>query len=138
NVDRGLSRVVMTAVERDRRNRYKTARALGMDLRRWLDGEDVELVTSPLMRWWYKVRPKVAIAVGLLASIVLVWTTGFYTKEIVRLREEHENAESAKDLRARVGTKSVHLAETLRALGKNAEADREVTDALSLLEKPDD
>ncbi|MEZ0229090.1 MAG: serine/threonine-protein kinase [Planctomycetota bacterium] len=130
NVDRDLARVVMTAVERDRRNRYTTAGELGLDLRRWLNGEDIAARSSALRRWWLRVRMKVAVGFGLLASIALVWSTGYYSSKLI----EAQDAESAPDiLRERLGAKSVRLGETLLKSGDPTGAERELSDALGLI-----
>jgi predicted Ser/Thr protein kinase len=130
NVDRDLARIVTTAVERDRRNRYRTAGELKDDLRRWLDGEDISARSSEFMRWWHRVRLKVAVGLGLLASIALVWSTGYYTNRLL----EAQDAESAPDiLRERLGAKSVRLGDVLLKSGDAAGAERELSDALGLI-----
>lgn len=130
NVDRDLARVVMTAVERNRVNRYRTASELKDDLRRWLNGEDISARSSALLRWWQRVRLKVAVGVGLLASIALVWSTGYYSYRLV----EAQDAESAPDmLRERLGAKSVRLGEALLKAGDAVGAERELSDALGLI-----
>jgi predicted Ser/Thr protein kinase len=130
SIDRGLARIVMTAVERSRANRYRSAGELKSDLRRWLDGEDVAGRRSPLALWWQKARLKVAVFVGLVASLALVWSTGYWSYRFM----EQQDAEAAPDmLRERLGAKSVKLGETLLKLGDAAAAERELSDAIGII-----
>ncbi|HZU97886.1 MAG TPA: protein kinase [Planctomycetota bacterium] len=130
SVDRGLARVVMTAVERDRKNRYRSAAELADDLRRWLDGEEISGRSSPLARWWQRVRPKVAAGAGLAVSIALVWSTGY----TYRLMVDAQSAEGQPDLlRERLGAKTVRLAEALIKQGDPQGAERELSDVLGLV-----
>ncbi|MBI3725383.1 protein kinase [bacterium] len=136
NVDRGLATVIMTAIERHRENRYQTAGDLAQDLRRWLAGDEVGGRASPLALWWRRARPKVAVAAGITTSIALVWTTGYYAKEIVRLKEAHDAGPSPDALRSLLGEKSIRLGETLLKAGDGKGAERELTSVLDLLEGP--
>ncbi len=130
SVDRDLARIVMTAVERDRKNRYRTAGELGLDLRRWLDGEQIAGRSTPLARWWQRVRLKVALGAGLMASVALIWSTGYYSYRLV----EAQDADSAPDLlRERLGAQSVRLGEVLLQTGDAKSAEQVLSDALGLI-----
>jgi hypothetical protein len=130
SVDRSLARIVMTAVDRNRKNRYATAQALGLDLQRWLDGEDIEGGVSSFTRWWQRVRPRVAIGFGLAASVALVWSTGYYSN---RLLEQQDEAQAPDMLRERLGAKVVTLGDALLKAGEPLAAERELSDALGLI-----
>src|SRR5262249_30035871 len=103
---------------------------LGLDLRRWLDGEQIAGRSSPLARWWQRVRLKVALGAGLMASIALIWSTGYYSYRLV----EAQDADSAPDLlRERLGAQSVRLGEVLLQAGDAKGAEQVLSDALGLI-----
>ncbi len=85
-----LETVVLTCLEKDPRRRYPTARALGEDLQRILDGEPIQArPTTRLERAvrWGRKRKATVIAAGLVFATSLVFG-GFAVRERIRAREQ--------------------------------------------------
>lgn len=85
-----LETVVLTCLEKDPRRRYPTARALGEDLHRILDGEPIQARPATRLeravRWGRK-RKATVIAAGLVFATALVFG-GFAVRERIRAREQ--------------------------------------------------
>lgn len=141
-----LDTVVLTCLQKDPRRRYATAKALGEDLQRILDGEPIEArAATPLERlvhWTRKHKALVAGSTAVFASILVFG--GFAVRERLRARTQatyaQRYAQAAEriealarylrlqpardltqdqaDLRARVGS----LAQEVKAAGPLAEA----------------
>jgi Protein kinase domain len=91
-VDRDLASIVMTTVARDPEDRYQSAKDVGDDLRRWLEGEDIT-GGSRWVRWWNRIRGQVAATLGLLITLVFLVTTTYDSMEMKALRKDAERAE---------------------------------------------
>jgi serine/threonine-protein kinase len=141
-----LETVVLSCLEKDPRRRYPTARALGEDLHRILDGEPIQARPTTRMerivRWARKRKATVtAVALVLLAALVFGGfavreriRSGEQTAYVQRFAQEAERIEALArylrlqpardlssdqaDLRARVGS----LQAEVRAAGSLAEA----------------
>ncbi len=141
-----LETVVLTCLEKDPRRRYPTARALGEDLHRILDGEPIQARPTTRMEKavrWGRRRKATVVAAGLVLLTALVFG-GFAVRERFRAREQMAYAQrfaqeaeriealarylrlqpardlrtDQADLRARVGS----LQAEVRAAGSLAEA----------------
>jgi serine/threonine protein kinase len=135
NVDRDMATIVMTAVERERANRYHTAEEMAHDLRRYLDGEEISARSSALVRWWRRVRTKVAVALGLLLSFALVGMSGYYAERLREIQAAHQvgavTAFEHEALRERFVDRTLELGETLLAANRALDAERAASEALA-------
>jgi serine/threonine-protein kinase len=85
-----LDTVVLTCLQKDPRRRYATARALGEDLQRILDGEPIQARPATSMerltRWVLKHKVLVSAAAAVILSIAIFG--GFALRERLRAREQ--------------------------------------------------
>ncbi|GLH68518.1 hypothetical protein GETHPA_00510 [Geothrix rubra] len=85
-----LETVVLTCLEKDPRRRYPTARALGEDLHRILDGEPIQArpltLAERVLRWARK--RKAAVTAGALVCLAALAFGGFAVRERIRSREQ--------------------------------------------------
>lgn len=92
-----LNEIVMTALSKDPNNRYSSARDMAADLRRYLDGQEVHANYSPLVLKWRVVRIKVILALILIVSVVLTFSSGYYARRLstqdISIEELKERAE---------------------------------------------
>jgi serine/threonine protein kinase len=134
NVDRDMATIVMTAVERERANRYHSADEMAHDLRRYLDGEEISARSSTLMRWWRRVRTKIAVGLGLLLSFALVGVSSWYASRLREIQAAHQGgavpAIEHEALRERYVESALQLGEALLSANHALEAERAASDAL--------
>ncbi|RMG14361.1 MAG: serine/threonine protein kinase [Planctomycetota bacterium] len=136
SVDPGLARIVMTALQRDRRRRYPTAHALAADLRRWLEGDEVLAGQGPLGRAWSRLRGRVAASFGLVLALLLVSVTLSYQLALSQQKRnerglEAQFARERRELTLRFVRARLETARLLLELGRCAEAE-EALDRLLL------
>jgi len=136
SIDRDLAMIVMTALARQREARYQTVRDLGNDLRRWLEGEEIAGRRSALSRMWSRVRGRVAAAVGLAISGVLLVVSTTYAITVQQLEasaaDRVEQIERQRDsLRRSLIETELVLCELLIEADKPDEAERRLTGVLS-------
>ncbi len=85
-----LETVVLSCLEKDPRRRYPTARALGEDLHRILDGEPIQArpltLAERVLRWARK--RKAAVTAGALVGLAALAFGGFAVRERIRSREQ--------------------------------------------------
>jgi eukaryotic-like serine/threonine-protein kinase len=90
-----LDTVVLTCLQKDPRRRYATARALGEDLQRILDGEPIQArAATPLERmahWTRKRKALVATTAAVCLSIAIFG--GFAVRERLRARAQATHAQ---------------------------------------------
>ena len=90
-----LDTVVLTCLQKDPRRRYATARALGEDLQRILDGEPIQArAATPverLVHWARKHKALVTAATAVSLSIVIFG--GFAVRERLRARTQAAHAQ---------------------------------------------
>jgi predicted Ser/Thr protein kinase len=137
SVDRDLATIVMTALERDPSLSYPSVRELGNDLRRWLEGEEVAGLRGPLGRVWSRIRGRVAAALGLAISLLLLVVSVSFTVQLRALRLEDQNrAEQAERersaLRKQLLSTQLRLATLMVDNGEAAEAEQLLTRVLQL------
>jgi serine/threonine-protein kinase len=89
-VDRELATIVMTALSRTPASRYQSVRELANDLRRWHAGDEVAGQRSRIGRLWSRIRGRVAAAVGLAISIILLLVSVTYSVQIRDLRRQDQ------------------------------------------------
>jgi predicted Ser/Thr protein kinase len=133
NVERDLGTIIMTALERRRPLRYPNARELGLDLRRWLDGQDIGATSTEFKRWWRRVRPRVTAGALLALATTLVWSTGYLSKEILILREQSDAYMAPEFLREQLGATRIRIAELLLKDGEAQKAEHELSEAIPIL-----
>lgn len=92
-----LNEIVMTALAKNPDKRYQSARDMAADLRRFLDGQEVHANYSPLVLKWRVIRIKVILALILIVSVILTFSSGYYTRRLstqdMSLEEFREKAE---------------------------------------------
>lgn len=137
SVDRDLSTIVMTALQRDPRARYASVRELGNDLRRWLEGDEVAGHRGPLGRLWSRIRSRVAAALGLAISLLLLVVSVSFTVQLQALRQEdlnrmEQNERERTALRKQLFVVQLRLAGLLVDNGQAAEAETLLTRLLQL------
>ncbi|MEM8930231.1 MAG: serine/threonine-protein kinase [Acidobacteriota bacterium] len=94
-----LDAIVAMALAKDPQRRYRSARPLGDDLRRSLDGETV-IARSPT--WWYRVgkharRHRLGVAAGTAVLVVLVSLAGMLWRQSAALADERDAARIERD-----------------------------------------
>jgi serine/threonine protein kinase/DNA-directed RNA polymerase subunit RPC12/RpoP len=75
-----LHQIVMTCLERNPKDRYLSARHLADDLRRYLDGQEIQANYSAMLLKWRVLRVKVAVFLVMVVSIVLTFSSGYYAR----------------------------------------------------------
>lgn len=98
NVPSSLASIVMTAVATDPQHRYANFAELARDLRRFLDGEEVHTVSSPLMMLWRRVRLKALLVIFGMLCIALVFSSGYYARVISSQDDSLESLKSDRNL----------------------------------------
>ncbi len=137
SIDRDLATIVMTAVDRQRQHRYRSARDMAHDLRRYLDGETVAARATPVVRWWRRVRLKVAATLGLILSFALVGMSGYYASKFRALEKTEATTGVAEvALRRRMVELAMKLAEAQLAGGHAQDAEHTATEAIALAAGP--
>ncbi len=90
-----LETVVLTCLQKDPRRRYETARALGEDLQRILDGEPIQArpatATERLFHWARRRKALVAASTAVLLSIALFG--GLAVRERLRAQAQAAHAQ---------------------------------------------
>jgi serine/threonine-protein kinase len=90
-----LETVVLTCLQKDPRRRYATARALGEDLQRILDGEPIQARPATLFErithWARKRKALVAASAAVLLTIAV--SSGFAVRERLRARTQAAHAQ---------------------------------------------
>ena len=145
---RSLENVCLKAIAKDPAERYPTAKALADDLTRWLQGEDV-VADLPLQR--RRRRQKTQVLLG-AAALVLLTGLGFFAfspsfldRELMRAADlarrgddpaaraaydailaqwpgEKTATAAREELRRRLITRGLEMAEGLLAQGRSSEA----------------
>ena len=124
-IPRDLESICLRCLEREPERRYRSARELADDLRRWLRGEPVRAraLSLPEKTWrWCRRRPALASALVGLFSVVVV---AFGLVEAARRREgaAKARAESASvQLRDALATSELDRSEALFNAGESGEA----------------
>ncbi|MDF1661366.1 MAG: serine/threonine-protein kinase, partial [Planctomycetota bacterium] len=77
-----LNEIVMTSLSKDPNKRYQSAREMADDLRRFLDGQEIHANYSPLVLKWRVMRIKVILALVLIVSVILTFSSGYYTRRL--------------------------------------------------------
>jgi hypothetical protein len=90
-----LSAIVGKAMARDRAARYASARELAEDLRRYTEGQMVQVhrYTAAQLVWRWARKYRAAVTVGLVASVVLALVVATSVREIVRQRDRAQQAQ---------------------------------------------
>jgi serine/threonine protein kinase len=101
-----LAAVVLQACHLDRNQRYPDARALALDLQRWLDGRRVEAYAFPMWKlaWRVFLQWKIPITAFLISIIAIVTTLAWSARENARseaLARVAEREAVAQETRAR-------------------------------------
>ena len=90
-----LETVVLTCLQKDPRRRYATARALGEDLQRLLDGEPIQARAATwmerLVHWTRKRKALVAASAAVFLSVAIFG--GFAVRERLRARAQAAHAQ---------------------------------------------
>ena len=122
SVDRDLETICLKALEKNRENRYATARALANDLRNYLDNKPI--TARPIGRlarsWrWCKRNPLGASMLGLLVTLALVGPA--IAANQMRLSEE------AQRQRKLTQEKVIELNRTNKSLAASLQAEKSAT-----------
>ncbi len=136
-VDRDLATIVMTALARDPGARYAAVRDLRNDLARWLEGDEVTGRRSPLVRLWFRVRSRVAAALGLTLALLLLVSSLTYSVQLKNLRDEDQRRLEQLDretatMRQSLSLARLEVARLLLEAGRAAEAHELLTDLLRI------
>jgi serine/threonine protein kinase len=75
-----LHQIVMTSLAKNPAQRYGSVRALGEDLRRFLEGQEIHANFPSWLLKWRVLRVKVALAMVFVVSIALVFYTGYFAR----------------------------------------------------------
>ena len=99
-----LETVVLTCLQKDPRRRYETARALGEDLQRILDGEPIQArpatAMERLLRWARKRKALVTASAAVSLSILLFG--GFAVRERLRAQAQAAHAQRFAQVAERI------------------------------------
>ena len=131
-VNRDLATIIMTALQRDPEARYATVRELANDLRRWLDGDEVAGHRGPLARLWSRIRGRVAAALGLAISFLLLigsvaWTVQLKDQQLRDANQIEQSERERTALRKQLLEVQLRLAALLIENRQPAEADALLT-----------
>ena len=78
-IPRDLETIVLKAIEKDPKARYRSAEAMGEDLRRFLADEPIRArqVSAPERYWrWARRNPAIAVLGGVLTAVLVATTVG--------------------------------------------------------------
>jgi WD40 repeat protein/tRNA A-37 threonylcarbamoyl transferase component Bud32 len=116
---RDLEAIVETALAKDKRRRYASARELGLDLARWLDGAPIEARGDSAV---YVIRKQV-VRHRWTAALILAALLGLVAFAVeARIRTEHERRAN-RELAEALGRSNVERAKLLTLGGSFASAE---------------
>jgi hypothetical protein len=135
-VNPGLARIIMTAISRDPERRYARVRDVALDLRRWLEGDEVAGSRSRLERAWGRIRGRVAATLGLALAFFLISSSIGYSLAVSQRNSAQAIADQLKReriaLRAQVTKLRLEKAVLLLVSGQAATAEALLTRLLPL------
>ncbi len=102
-IPRDLETIVLKAMEKDPKDRYQTADAMGEDLRRFLADEPIRArqVSAAERYWrWARRNPAIAMLSGVLSAVLVTATIGslLAANRFANLADRQRNAASAERL----------------------------------------
>lgn len=123
-LDPNLEKICLKALQKDKKDRYPSARAFGEDLDRWLNRQEV--AAPPTRREWVAKRRRLGWMVGLPGAAAAV---GLVAWALLSRSEPERNGASAALLRSKNARELVREGRAFLDSGKPAEAMRKFFDA---------
>jgi serine/threonine protein kinase len=146
-----LDWIVMTALEKDRTRRYKTANGLALDVQRFLADETVSARPPSRLYQFQKLARRNKLLFATIGAVAVLLVTGVVVLSAALARErearrqadlDKEKAQQVMKFVVQLGNNNEdvmntlrHLADIVEADGKNAEAEKMRSEALDLFQK---
>jgi len=108
--------ITMKCLEKEPQRRYKSARALANDLKRYLDGEPIVARKASMVYWLRRKarKHKVIVTAGCFALLLLLIISSLAIRSELRAREREKWAQQREELAQQLGHKIKEIEDLMR------------------------